>query len=160
MAMQRSQTQALFRAPGAGHRQNVLGVIHIYKALGAETGNAFSLHEAIVPPGASAPPHTHSREDESFYVLSGEVIVELEGEPQPVRVGAGGFFYGPRGRRHAFRNAGDREARLLVIATPGAGLEAMFDALDAAGKAAQGMPPLDEVFAIAARYGVAIQPPA
>ncbi|HKT16713.1 MAG TPA: cupin domain-containing protein [Stellaceae bacterium] len=160
MDMQPSRPQALCRAAGAGHVQNVLGVTHIYKALSAETANAFSLHEAIVPPGAGAPPHTHSREDESFYVLSGEVVVDLEGESQPIRVGAGGFVYGPRGRRHAYRNASEREARLLVIATPGAGLEAMFDAIDAAGQAAKGMPPLDKLLAIAAQYGVAIQPPA
>jgi uncharacterized cupin superfamily protein len=29
------------------------------------------LWEAVVPPGAGAPPHTHTREDEAFYVLSG-----------------------------------------------------------------------------------------
>jgi mannose-6-phosphate isomerase-like protein (cupin superfamily) len=64
------------REPGAGQTLNVLGVTHIYKATSAETAGAFSLWEAVIPPGAGAPPHTHSREDESFYILSGELHIE------------------------------------------------------------------------------------
>jgi quercetin dioxygenase-like cupin family protein len=132
-------------------------VTHIYKATAAETGGAFSLWEAVVPPGASAPPHTHAREDESFYILSGEMLVELESEPAPRRVSAGGFFFGARGRRHAFRNVGDRPARLLILSTPSCGLDQMFAALDAA--TARGMPDFEKLAAIANEYGVRIEPP-
>jgi quercetin dioxygenase-like cupin family protein len=90
------------RAPAAGSILNVLGVTHIYKAKGAETGGSFSLWEAVVPPGAGPPPHTHAREDEAFYVLSGELLFEFEGATAPQRVGPGGFFFGARQRRHAF----------------------------------------------------------
>ena len=120
------------RAPGAGSTLNVLGVTHIYKAMSAETGGAFSLWEAIIPPGGGAPPHTHAREDESFYILSGELLIELEGEPAPFRIGTGGFFFGGRGRRHAFRNVGDKPARVLMLSTPSCGLDQMFAELDAA----------------------------
>jgi uncharacterized cupin superfamily protein len=37
------------------------------------------------PPGAGARPHTHSREEEAFYVLSGELVIEL-GEIADVQV--------------------------------------------------------------------------
>src|SRR5947208_11457705 len=96
------------REPAAGSTLNVLGVTHIYKATGAETAGSFSLWEAVVPPGAGAPPHTHAREDEAFYVLSGELLIEFEGEPAPHRVGPGGFFLGARDRRHAVRNVSER----------------------------------------------------
>ena len=36
-----------FREPGAGSTLNVLGITHIHKATGAETGGAFSLVEAV-----------------------------------------------------------------------------------------------------------------
>src|SRR5215813_2501843 len=85
------------RAPAAGSTLNVLGVTHIYKATGGDTAGSFSLWEAVVPPGAGAPPHRHEREDESFYVLSGELMMEYEGEPAPHRIGPGGFFFGARG---------------------------------------------------------------
>ena len=74
------------REPAVGTTLNVLGVTHIYKATAAETGGSFSLWEAVVPPGAGAPPHTHAREDEAFYVLSGELIIESEGEPTASRL--------------------------------------------------------------------------
>ena len=115
-----------FREPGAGATRNVLGVTQTCKATSAETAGAFSLWEAVIPPGAGAPPHTHSREEEAFYVLSGELVIELEGEPVPRRVAPGGFFFGARGRRHAFRNADDQPARVLIFCAPGCGLDHMF----------------------------------
>ena len=147
------------REPAAGSTLNVLGVTHIYKATGAETAGSFSLWEDVVPPGGGAPPHTHAREDEAFYVLSGEIQVEFEGESAPHRVGPGGFFFGARHRRHAYRNVGDLPAHVLVLCTPSCGLDHMFAELDAAGAA--GMPEFSKLTAIAARYGVTIElPPA
>src|SRR3954463_15238833 len=106
------------REPAAGSTLNVLGVTHIYKATGAETAGSFSLWEAVVPAGAGTPPHTHAREDEAFYVLSGELVIECEGESAPHRVGPGGFFFGARGRRHAIRNIGDKPVRALILCAP------------------------------------------
>lgn len=111
------------RAPAAGSTLNVLGATHIYKATGAETGNSFSLWEAVFPPGKGAPPHTHTREDEAFYVLSGELVVEFEGEPAPQRVAPGGFSSAHAGRRHAVRDAGDKPARVLILSAPSCGLD-------------------------------------
>jgi mannose-6-phosphate isomerase-like protein (cupin superfamily) len=145
---------SFFRQPGEGPAMNVLGITHLYKALSAETGGAFSLWEAILPPGHGAPPHTHHREDEAFYVLRGELTVELDGKEQ--RVGPGGFFFGGRGRRHAIRNTTREEVRALVMCIPGAGLEAMFGELDAAAAQSKGMPPLDTIRAITERAGVVI----
>ena len=146
------------REPAAGSMLNVLGVTHIYKATGSETAGAFSLWEDVVPPGAGAPPHTHTREDEAFYVLSGEIQVEFEGETAPRRVRPGGFFFGARHRCHAYRNVGDKPARVLVLCAPSCGLDQMFGELDAASAA--GMPEFGKLAAIAAKYGVTIEPPA
>jgi mannose-6-phosphate isomerase-like protein (cupin superfamily) len=143
------------RSPAAGAMLNVLGVTHLYKATGAETASTFSLWEDIVPPGAGVPPHVHEHEDEAFYVLSGEIQVEFEGARGPHRVGPGGFFYGPRHRRHAYRNLGNEPARLLVMCTPSRGLDRMFAELATA--TANGMPGIARVAAIAARYGVTIE---
>ena len=114
------------REPAAGSTLNVLGVTHIYKATAAETGGSFSLWEAVFPPGAGAPPHIHAREDEAFYVLSGQLTIEFEGEPAPrrpqCRRQAGARAHSERaelrprpdvrrtGRRHGCRHAGIRQA--------------------------------------------------
>ena len=100
------QLSPLWRAPGDGPTLDVLGVTHTYKAMANETGQQFSVWESIVPPGAGAPAHTHTREDEAFYVLNGEVLIELEGAADPLRLGPGGFLFAPRNRRHAYRNIG------------------------------------------------------
>ena len=142
------------REAGAGSTLNVLGVTHIYKATAAETGGSFSLWEAVFPPGAGAPPHTHTREDEAFYVLSGELLIEIDGEAH--RVGPGGFFFGARNRRHAVRNDGDQPARVLILSAPSVGLDRMFAELHAAGAA--GKPDMSRLVEICARYGVAIEP--
>jgi len=150
-------TTPFVRSPGAGSTLNVLGITHIYKATEAETAGSFSLWEAVVPPGAGAPPHTHDREDEAFYVQSGELLIEFEDEPTPHRVTPGGFFFGARGRRHAFRNVGDQPARVLILSAPSCGLDRMFAELDTA--AGSGMPEVGKLVAIAAKYGVTIEPP-
>jgi mannose-6-phosphate isomerase-like protein (cupin superfamily) len=143
------------RGSAAGSTLNVLGVTHLYKATGAETAGTFSLWEDVVPPGAGVPPHVHEHEDEAFYVLSGEIHVEFEGAPAPHRLGPGGFFYGPRHKRHTYRNPSDEAARLLVMCTPSRGLDRMFAELATA--TANGMPGIAKVSAIAARYGVTIE---
>jgi quercetin dioxygenase-like cupin family protein len=145
------------RDPGAGSMLDVLGVTHIYKATAAETGGSFSLWEAVFPPGAGAPPHTHTREDEAFYVLAGELVIEFEGEPEPRSVGPGGFFFGARNRRHAVRNVGDQPARVLILSAPSCGLDQMFAELDAA--TAAGISEGGTLAAITARYGVILEPP-
>lgn len=141
--------------PGAGRSLNVLGVTHLYKATAADTAGSLSFWEDLVPPGAGAPPHTHAREDEAFYVLSGELEFESEGARH--RVGPGGFFFGARHWRHGYRNVGDQPARVLVLCTPSCGLDQMFAELDAA--AAGGVPDFDRLAAITAKYGVGLEPP-
>jgi quercetin dioxygenase-like cupin family protein len=152
-----TQASPLWRAPGTGSTLDVLGVAHVYKAMASETGHQFSVWESIVPPGAGAPTHTHTREDEAFYVVRGEVLVELEGT-DPLRLGPGGFLFAPRNRRHGYRNNGNVAAHLLVFAMPGGGLDRMFADFDAIGKRAA-RPDIDTIAAIAAQYGVVIHLP-
>jgi mannose-6-phosphate isomerase-like protein (cupin superfamily) len=154
------QVSPVVRQPGEGPRHNVLGATHLYKALAAETGGSLSVFEETIPPGVGAPPHTHSREDEAFYVVAGEMTFEIEGRDTPLQLGAGGFVLAPRGSRHAFRNESTVDAKMLVLALPGAGLEQMFGAFDEALRRADGgLPPEAEIMAIAARNGVSVEPP-
>jgi quercetin dioxygenase-like cupin family protein len=152
------QIQSFVRAPAAGSTLNVLGVTHIYKATAAETGGSFSLWEAVIPPGGGAPPHTHTNEDEAFYVLDGELLVEFEGERAPRHLGPGAFFFAARHRRHGFRNVSDHTARALILSAPSRGLDQMFAELQRA--TADGVPGLETLAALTAKYGVIIELPA
>ncbi len=143
------------REAGTGPTHDVLGVTHTYKALAGETGGLVSVWEAAVPPGAGAPRHRHAGEDEAFYVLDGELTVEVEGKPHPVVLGRGGFVHTPRGVAHSYRNTGVGPLRLLVMCVPG-GLERMFGAIDVAGRS-HGAADEATLVDIAARHGVSIE---
>lgn len=91
---------------------------------GGQTGGVFAAFEVTLPYGASPPLHSHPQ-DESFYVLDGEVTVWVEDEPRHCRTGA--MAFAPGGTPHSFRVESDT-ARMLVLSTP-AGIEDYVRAL-------------------------------
>ena len=97
----------------------------IYRVLltGAQTGGRFLLAEVLVKPGGGPPLHRHRHEDETFYVLEGELTVEL-GERRFV-AGCNSTVFAPRDVPHRFTNATGKRVRVLVLAAP-AGVEAFF----------------------------------
>ena len=70
----------------------------------------------LVPTGGGPPPHIHHTEDETIYVLEGEVTFRL-GEVTVVG-GPGDFVNVPRGTVHCFRNDGNEPARIVLTFTP------------------------------------------
>jgi mannose-6-phosphate isomerase-like protein (cupin superfamily) len=156
---ERALSGSIARAANEGLAINVLGAPYVFKATSAETRNSFCCLEACVPAGSGVPPHTHTREDEAFYVLAREIIVDSADQAASLRLGAGSFFFGPRGQQHSFRNEGKAAARILVFCMPGAGIERMFIDMDAAARRGGGAPATDEILAIAARAGVTIAAP-
>src|SRR5437870_1816686 len=103
--------------PGEGERLAMsTGVGVVYKIAGEETGGAFAVVEHPVAPGAFVPPHTHAREDELSYVLTGEIGVMVV--DQELAAPAGTYVFKPRGVPHAFWNAGSAPARILELIWP------------------------------------------
>ena len=96
----------------------------IFKATSEATGGAFILFEEHSQRGKATPLHTHPDVEESFYVLEGEVLMEIDGEQQTASVGA--FVAVPKGVPHAFTVTSET-AVVLTLITPGApALEAFF----------------------------------
>lgn len=79
------------------------------------TGGHFSLIEQVIPAGFESPWHMHRSEDESFYVLEGQMSVILEDGHRLLQ--AGDFAFGPRNVPHGFRIEGDAPARILLMTT-------------------------------------------
>jgi mannose-6-phosphate isomerase-like protein (cupin superfamily) len=94
----------------------------LLRATAETTGGAVTIFEEV-PPLLDTPLHVHSNEDELFYILEGEHVVQ-RGENE-FRVGPGDTVFLPRGVPHAQRRVVPREGRLLVVCTP-AGLEDFF----------------------------------
>src|SRR5207249_97192 len=94
--------QPTIRTPGAGRLIGVVGDIYRFLATGEDTDGKYALWEAIVPPGGGPPPHIHSREEEGFYVLEGELAFQIDG--QRLVATPGTFANMPVGSLHSFRN--------------------------------------------------------
>ncbi|MFW6448200.1 MAG: cupin domain-containing protein [Halobacteriota archaeon] len=96
------------------------GFPNIIRLTGDETDGACSVIEMRLPPGYEGPPHVHGREDETFHVLEGEVVLTVGDET--VVADAGTIVHGPRGVPHGHANVSDDEAVLLTWVHP-AGFE-------------------------------------
>lgn len=102
----------------------ILGGLYTWKAKAAQTGGAYSLCEVQGPAGFSIPRHIHDREDEAFFVGSGQATLVVNEEELVLR--PGGFAFVPRGTVHTFR-LDEEGTKLLLLVTPGGvGHEAMF----------------------------------
>ena len=154
--------RATVRTPGEGRTVAVVGDVYRSLATGDDTNGRYALWEAIVPPGGGPPPHVHSREEEGFYVLDGEITFTVNGEQVVAR--AGTFANMPVGTPHSFRNEGDRPARMLISVAP-AGMERMFFEVGvplAEGATTASPPTKDEIeglLEVAPKYGIELRLP-
>lgn len=71
------------------------------------------VREFIFAPGEGTPWHRHSEVSDRAYVLAGSIAIETEGGRQVLATGDTNHL-GP-GTRHRLTNAGDVDARLLLI---------------------------------------------
>jgi quercetin dioxygenase-like cupin family protein len=110
---------------------DILGQECLVKLSNADTNGAAAVFHLDAPPMSGPPLHRHSREDEWFYVLDGEVTVEVDGRRSVLS--AGGSAFAPRGTAHTFQIFGPAGARMLVMVTPG-GVDQLFGALSALNK--------------------------
>jgi mannose-6-phosphate isomerase-like protein (cupin superfamily) len=117
--------------PAEGERLVFGDVTILVRASAETTGGAFSLFEEV-PPMVDTPLHVHENEDELFYALEGDHIVQV-GDDE-FRASPGGLVFAPRGVPHAQRRVVPGIGRLLVLTVP-AGLEGFFRELAAAHQA-------------------------
>ena len=150
------------RKPAEGRTIAVVGDVYRFLATGEDTNGKYALWEAVVPPGGGPPSHVHSREEEGFYILEGEITF-LVGEQRLV-AGPGMFGNMPVGTPHAFKNESGQPARMLISVAP-AGLEKMFfevgQPVPAGSQTA--LPAtkeeIEKLLAVAPRYGVEFKLP-
>ena len=72
--------EPVLRPPQQGRTIAVVGDVYRFLATGEETQGRYAILEAIVPPGGGPPPHVHSREEEGFYILEGEITFMVGAE--------------------------------------------------------------------------------
>ena len=148
-------------APYANTRQDpafrFLGIPTVMRATAETTNGAFGLVEHWeMPVGFASPYHTHHREDESFYVLEGEIAFVCGGTW--IKAGPGAFVYGPRQIPHGFKVIGHAPARMLLLCTPGGFERFVLD--QTTPIAEQPSPPdMGKLMTLAAKYEIDIHGP-
>ncbi len=130
------------------------------KTAGTETGNAFSQIETDDPRGTATPLHLHHNEDETFYVLAGEVTFVV-GDDR-IDLSEGDYLFAPRDIAHGYIVRSER-ARMLVTATP-AGVEQVLVGLGVPVTGPEPptdavMPPMDELVRLFTDHGCEILGP-
>ncbi|HTF68659.1 MAG TPA: cupin domain-containing protein [Edaphobacter sp.] len=83
---------------------------------GEDTGGAYCLLELSMAPGIGVPRHIHTREDESFYILSGELQVMIRNEVLHLK--PGDSLMAPRNIPHQLLNTGSSENHYQILLSP------------------------------------------
>jgi len=134
-----------------------LAYVHV---AGNQSGESFSLGELVGARGNMPPLHVHHRDDETFYVIAGEVTL-FYGDHE-VLVGPGQALLAPRDIPHTYRVDSDR-ARWLVINSPSGFEQFLLQESEPAPSAElppQGRPADPQALAqAAAAYGIEILGP-
>ena len=154
--------QFILSLAGQGKVYSAVGDKYTILATGEQTGGAYTLADATVPPGGGPPPHYHTREEESFYVLDGEITFTVDG--RTVLGTPGSFVQIPRGTPHAFKNHSARPARMLILCTP-AGFEKFMAEFATELPSAEAPPvpsspgDIEKLLRVAPQYGIVMLPP-
>lgn len=127
---------------------NVIGDIQTHKLVGSDTNNQIVEWVDNVEPGVGIPPHIHTREDEIFRVIHGEVEITIDGVAHILK--SGDTAFAPRNVSHAWKVVGTEKAKMITTAFP-AGIEHMFAELAALP---EGPPDFAKVAEICGKQGI------
>ena len=128
--------------------------------LRAQDGGDYGLIEYRMGAGSRTPFHRHHNEDESLYVLEGELYVVLE--DSALRAGPRAYVHLPRGRAHGL--IAHTDARVLVLSKPDGFVEFTRELGTPAPTRelpppSAPMPEMARVLEVASRYGIEILGP-
>ena len=103
------------------NREFVLAGIVMKRLLsGEQTAGQFCLLENKGGGNTRTPVHVHANDDETVYVIEGELTAVIDGRPRRLAVGESIFL--PRGIPHQLVNMSGNPNRYILIGTP-----ALFD---------------------------------
>jgi mannose-6-phosphate isomerase-like protein (cupin superfamily) len=105
--------------PGEGRTQEPITFpkhVLIPKVTGADSGGAFAAGFLRAEPMSGPPLHMHTREDEWFYVLKGELTVQVG--DRRFTCAPGTSVFAPRDVPHTWQNCSNETVEALAIVTP------------------------------------------
>jgi mannose-6-phosphate isomerase-like protein (cupin superfamily) len=142
--------------PGEGQRFGIGADRVTVKGVADLDGVGFALIDNSAAPGVPGPPlHVHEAIDEAWYLLEGELDIQVGDQRR--RVSAGSFLLVPHDTPHTFTNAGAGRARWVGVLAPGTALGMLEDL----GRLIpdQGAPDDDAITEMFQRYGTTVLGP-
>lgn len=134
--------------------RKVFGVMPFaIKLTARDTGGQSLVLEQANAYRGGPPRHLHLEQDEWFYVVAGEYLVEIGGEPH--HLSPGDAVLAPRGVPHSWALTSREGGRLLIAFFPAGQMEAFFDE----ATKLNGMPPHEELAQLFAAHGMKIVGP-
>ena len=131
-----------------GVELQIFGNPQRHKVVGKDTDNQIFEWVDDLAPGSGIPPHVHTREDEIFRVLEGQVEIMVDGKTTTLT--KGDMAFAPKNLVHSWKVVGDQKAKMWVSAFP-SGMELMFHELHALPP---GPPDFKKVSEICENYGI------
>lgn len=131
-----------------GEVLNVIGDVQTHKLVGSDTSNQIVEWVDNLEPGVGIPPHIHTREDEIFRVIKGQIEIMVGGKNTVLN--AGDIAFAPKNIPHAWKVVGTEKAKMMTSAFP-AGIEKMFEEL---AELPPGPPDFEQVAKICGNHGV------
>ena len=122
METQKQLLKGFKSAPTPENTRAIPGAVFNFLAKGDDTNGRHALIKISVHRGAEPPPHTHSREDESYFILDGTIRYTI-GNDQ-ITVNKGEYVYLPKDVPHSFEIISEK-AEVLMWISP-AGLDQWF----------------------------------
>lgn len=104
----------------AGKEFVLAGVVMKRLLSGAQTAGQFCLFENESGGSTKTPIHVHAKDDETIYVIEGELTALIDGAPRRLLPGESAFL--PRGIPHQLVNISGNPCKYILIGTP-----ALFD---------------------------------
>lgn len=114
--------QPFLHGPGPENSRAIPGALFHFLATGEQTSNQFALIYIEVHKGNEPPAHTHKNEDESYYILEGQIRFWIGDKVYDAK--AGDFVHLPKNIPHRFEILSDYVKEVMWIAP--AGLEKWF----------------------------------
>lgn len=117
------------------------------KVTSADSAGGISVFEMTVSSRSGPPLHVHHREDETYYIMSGEFLFEVGGRKHSLLQGA--TIFAPRDIPHRWANVATADSKMILVCTP-RGFEKFLEDTATAMMGKASPPQMNEVMA---KYG-------
>lgn len=110
---------------------SIMGGCFDLKVSGKDTGGDLCIYDTVRSTKGGPPLHRHYSQDEWFYIIRGEFLVQVGDDRGALAPGDSAFA--PRRIPHAFAMTSDGEGQMLVLFQPAGSMEDFFRQMSAFG---------------------------